>query len=331
MSTQTGYYDKNDKDIGEYFMDLKYDQKIYGTKTFTSIPQISGLVTPIYREYYNSLDTDISESIPTGVNYCNIEICSGGGGGGGGGSHNDNSYSLGGSGGAGGTYYNLTISLNDFNKYELKCGKGGIGGDTTTSDYGNNGNAGGSSYIKFYNTNADNSYNLTVNGGGGGKGGKQDSTSFLNGGFFISQTGVTGGVNSIYKNDGSYYTYENIGSTDPSFTSYIKNSTFNQPSGGGYGISHINSLTQINGTIGGSIFFNNENSNKIYDPCNVGVSASLLNPFNGGGGGNNTGSSGGSGFLGGGGGGGGGGDQQSGTNGGKGGNGGDGFITLYFY
>jgi hypothetical protein len=329
MSTTTNYYDKNKKDIGEYFMDLNHTQTIYGIKKFTTAPIISNLVSPIYLHYgFKTYETSTinNVAIPTGAKYCNIEICSGGGGGGGGGSKSDKFYSLGGSGGAGGTYYNLTLSVNDFNKYDLSCGSGGIGGDISNSDYGNNGDPGGSSYIKFYNTNnPDTSYNLLVNGGGRGMGGKQNSSSF---GIFISQIDVTGGVNSIYNNDGSYYTYENIGGgINQKIMSYTKISTFNQPSGGGHGISYIYSEVLLNGTKGGSIFFNNENSNTIYAPCDVNISASSSNPFNGGGGGNNTGSDGGSGFLGGGGGGGGGGE----INGGKGGNGGDGFITLYFY
>ena len=325
MSIKTGYYDENDKDIGEYFVDLCNNQTIYGTKTFTSIPKISGLLIPIYREYYNSLDTDILDSIPTGVNYCDIEICSGGGGGGGGAYIYSNGFAFGGTGGAGGTYYKIKLYITNFNRYNLKCGAGGAGGNSgyninsITGISGDDGSNGNPSYIKFYNTdNTDNSYNLTVNGGGGGKGGIYSSTS--------NSTTPAGGLNKVYNNNGSYYSSNNF-----VFTPYIINSTFNQPSGGGYGSSYSSIIGSVDGSSegsnGGSIYFNNENSNKIYEPCNVNVSASSLNPFNGGGGEGAYLESVGNGYFGGG----GGGGRGYGGNKGNGGKGGNGFIKLYFY
>jgi hypothetical protein len=327
MSIRTEYYVKN-TDIGEYFVDLCNNQTIYGIKTFNSVPEITGLVISTYISYNNSEKLDFV--IPANAYYCNIEICSGGGGGGGGGYNNyyqyggTDEYIGGGFGGAGGTYYKIKLYIKSFNRYSLKCGKGGKGGrgGIFFSDYndGEKGSDGNSSYINFYNTdNPDTSYNLLVNGGGGGMGGKYD---------IRLQNLNVGGVNNVYNNNGSYYTYTDTGNV---FTPYIIDSVFNQPSGGGYGSSSVyNSNDYYNASKGGLIYFNNKNSNVLYPSCGLGVSASSSNPFNGGGGGNfSTGA--GNGLYGGGGGGGVGYAGTGGKNNGNGGNGGDGFIKLYFY
>ena len=312
MSYKTYYFDNKNTDIGSYFVDLCNNQTINGTKTFMNIPENLGVTLRKYIHYGCKTGETITvsnETIPTGVNYCDIEICSGGGGGGGGNSVMNSGIMYGGFGGAGGTYYSLTLNVNKFTSYRLNCGSGGSGGNVN-----NSGIKGNNSYITFYSNNT--SYNIDVDGGGGGHSGTISEENYTKNNYQ--------GINKVYGNNGSYYYF------DSNVFYKIVNSTFNQPSGGGYGGSRFyNSRTGIyndsNSSNGGTVFFNNEDSNKIYDPCNVGDSASSLNPFNGGGGGIrdvNEGK-GGNGYLGGGG---GGGFVNC-----NGGNGGDGFINLYFY
>jgi hypothetical protein len=314
----TNYFDNTNTDIGSYFVDLCNNQVIIGNKKFINVPDNLGVTLRKYIHYgckTGETSTISNETIPTGAKYCDIEICSGGGGGGAAifGAIYDEYSVYGGYGGAGGTYYKLTLNINTFRTYKLVCGNGGLGG---SSESGDNGKQGGNSYITFYNN--DSSYNIFVNGGGGGGGGSiflNDENETIN---------SNQGKNIVYGNSGSYYydVSNNI------LLSKIVDSTFNQPSGGGHGgyIIRTGSTVDVSGSNGGSVYFNNQNSNKIYEPCTTSnKDASSLNAFNGGAGGVNVNGfqKGGNGYLGGGGGGGG--------IGGNGGNGGDGFINLYFY
>jgi hypothetical protein len=318
MSFTTKFHDPSERDIGDIFVDLCYNQTIYGTKTFITTPVIPGLVIPIFKEYdYNTGYIDIPPDvkseyidIPPDVKYCDIEICGGGGGGGAGGQSTDytstenTSIIYGGAGGAGGTYYKLSINITEYIKYKITYGSGGEAG-TTSTPYGGNGS---SSIIQFYDNNNMLSYEITA---GGGKGGERGKKTFFKSNF----NNISNGTNLVYNNNGSVYKFSTnitdiISNTD-------SNSYYNQPSGGGGGGSVIlinNNSSEIiynNETLvigdnygipglnGGSLHLTNNESSicsigssggnyilqEPYNNGNNGVDSSFNNPFSGGGGG----------------------------------------------
>jgi len=180
--------------------------------------------------------------IPTGVKYCDIEICGGGGGGGGGiGQYvtqvpDNNNIIFGGAGGAGGTYYKITLNVSNYKSYKMKCGHGGSVGEGfnySNSGYYNDGGTGGTSNIEFYDNDASLVYKINALGGHGGERGITTN-------FDENTVPPMVGTNLVYNNNGSIYKFSkkiaNILDNKDS------DSNYNQPSGGGGG--------------GGSIFYN---------------------------------------------------------------------------
>jgi hypothetical protein len=204
---QTRFYDPSRRDIGEIFVDLCNNQIIQGTKTFTTTPIISGLVIPIYVDYTETRDNLIP--VPTGVKYCDIEICGGGGGGGGGIAQsvpdylNDITFIFGGAGGAGGTYYKITLNVSNYKTYKIQCGNGGDGGYGFYYSNPNNnsdGKEGGTTSIEFYDDVDSLAYKIDALGGQGGQGGKTTI-------FDLDTVPPIVGTNLVYNNNGSIYKF----------------------------------------------------------------------------------------------------------------------------
>jgi hypothetical protein len=284
MSFTTKFHDPSGRDIGDIFVDLCNNQTIYGSKTFITTPDISGLVIPIFKEHTRN---ESNQDIPPGAKYCDIEICGGGGGGGGGmgwsndiKNNEDVQYIIfGGAGGAGGTYYKLTININEYKKYNIICGGGGNGGTGGGYEYLNpiiidstSGVDGGSSIITFCDVNNNVLYTITAKGGGGGG----------NGGFSPSFNAETilplVGENLVYNNNGSVHKYSGILIDD--ISNNESDSNYNQPSGGGgggsvflnipgsyggeYGLDYKN-YYGFPGLNGGSVHLTNNKSSICYN------------------------------------------------------------------
>jgi hypothetical protein len=279
MGFETKFYDPSGRDFGDIFVDLCNNQTIYGSKTFITTPIIPGLVKPIFKGHTSD---ESNQAIPTGVKYCNIEICGGGGGGGGGiggfiDTFSSNSIIFGGAGGAGGTYYNITLKiLTNYRKYNITCGNGGSGGRGSTPGIDTfSGIDGSSSIITFCDVNNNVLYTITAQGGGGGGGGDTrvgDSNRYISSSFNAQTILPLVGKNLVYNNNGSVHKYSGILIDD--ISNNKSDSNYNQPSGGGGGgsILYITNLYGITtsdtygfpGLNGGSVHLTNNESSICY-------------------------------------------------------------------